>query len=488
MEVERSGHFNFDEDPIPGFTALSVMLSSVLGLRYVSIVALPLLAPLFVFSLAAILRGISIQNPPSRHNSLTIFSILAIWMLYFGTNPTLFCHTIGLALGFVVILLSVLYIQQTEEGGRETTPKSSIFLLLILSLIAINVISYKLMFFTILFLTVISITVWLENRISIDNLDDYRHGLTPVILIGVILALSFNWVFYESFIPAIRMVDQPMEGLMILLSVFQVGESTPLSQYHFIGESSRIPLYISWGVIVILGLVIVTIVILRKVFRGFELSIGERVIAAFIISSASILVLYNMMGFADMGYLLMGGVLSYFVIVNYCSSRTRGLRNMMLIVILVLLGITVLMNALAIVDDSYGGNTDRNEFYYLKNPVGWYLECWDYNSPIIETDILTGGYLSMEAVSSGKPDYFAPSPFSTTSLLLILESELHQSDENNLTSSDYHCMINYRTNYFVAHGWERFQSWSIHIDKVHANQYMNIIYTSGDIDIATIHY
>lgn len=471
MGVERTGHIDMNDDPFPGFTSLVVISSNMCGLKYESIVALPFLAPLFIFIFMAILRKIS----TSSSGFIPSFLIMGIWMLYFGTRPTFFVHSLGLSLFFVVMYLTLL---RLERHNVKNINISSIVLLVIL-LTSINTISYKLMFFTIIFLIVFQAIMWFEK------FQGKNISFTNIIRIGCILALSFNWMFYRAFIPAMRASsDHPLEGLSNMVSIFASKKTTLISTYSFVGNVSNAPLYIAWYILIGVSLIACFIIILLKIIKHKPLYVVEICIASIAGAGSLIFILYNPMGFVEISFLLLAGILGYTMLL---TLRSTSHKNIFTICLSILFLMTIYMNILAVAESNYGGQTDWNEFQYLKYPTGWFNTYQSTHIQITSTDQLTLGYLAKEVFLLGQSNSYNPAPFSEDRLLFILEPELHShimftKDEPQLVS---YYIFNYKEPSFVMQGWGRLKSWSNFKENVHSNPYLNIVYASGDIDVGT---
>lgn len=483
MGAERTGHVDLNLDPVPGYSVICTVFANVLGLRYESVVALPFLAPLFVFTLMAIIRRMA--SSPSRAIAILI---MATWMLYFGTAPTLFCHTIGLALFLVAMFVSLMRMEKhnPEIRGNPLNVPSSIVLMVLM--ISINMISYKLMLLTILFFVVLQASLLFSRvRYGQKNPINQPRGFVMLIAIGTTIALAFNWFFYGGFIPSIRYSSgTPLDGIIRLLSALSSKKTSALSTYYFVGESNRLPLYLVWAMLMLVAVILCYAISILKTSRRISLSNGERAIVALVSAGIVILLIYSALGLADIGYIMMGGLLGYSVLFKSNHWRTRQETGNKIIAALVLLmfSITIIMNAFAVIDNSYGGQTDSNAFQYLEGPAEWYI-AYASDNVSTSTDILTWGYIMKDASSLGKPESLYPHPFTEYDLLFILEptTPLSSPYQNHNSSLADQYLFNYKEQYFSVLGWEKFQSWSYHIPNVRSSPYLSVIYASGAVDV-----
>jgi len=477
MSAEITGHVDMYLDPFPGYSVVCTIFANVLGLRYESVVALPFLAPLFVFTLMAIIRRMA--GSPSRAVAILV---MATWMLYFGASPTLFCHTIGLALFLVVMLVSLMRLgKQTPETQRNPSNVQSSIVLLVL-VISINMVSYKLMMLTILFFVALQISLLFSRVRGQENPNNQLRGFMALTVFGITIALAFNWFFYRGFIPSILYSSgTPLDGIIRLFSALSSKEPTALSAYYFVGESNRLPLYLMWAGLILVSVILCYAILFLKTSRRISLSSGERAAVALISAGVVILMIYSALGLADLEYILVGGLLGYPVLFRPSHRHTRREIGNKIIAVFVLLmfSLTIIMNAFAVIDDSYGGQTDSNAFQYLEGPADWYI-AYASDTTSTSTDILTWGYIMKDTSSLGEPESPYLHPFSEDDLLFILEPSLYQTHNSSL--ADLY-VFNYRERYFSVYGWEKFESWSYHIPDVRNNPNLSVIYTSGAVDV-----
>lgn len=483
--VDRAGFLQIGRDPVPGFTSEFVVISQVLGLRYESVVGLPLLAPSFVFALTAIIRRLLPVSSPF----ILTFSMVAAWMLYFGCNSTLFCHTIGLTLFFTMLLLVMLRFESNHRHVSRRPCRGTIAISAIVVLISTNLISYKLMFLIVFTLIGIELSRPAISR-NPSNSNTSTSDLSVLIAIGIVLALAFNWFFYDSFVPALRdSIENPFFGASRYLSSLRPEEPTALSKYYFVGNLSRLPLYVAWAALVSVGASLGAIVPLSKAVFGKPLSSSERVVFSLVLSSVVILVIYSSLGVLSLNYLFSAGLLAYAILpTSESASRRFGRRKKLLSVavrfaIAFALVTTITMNVFAVADESYGGQTDRNSFCYLMEPSSWILTHLNKESTV-STDVLTGGYMLMEMDLSEGGESLRIHAFSEGDLLFLLEGV----NQEMLTTHNEHSLgtvyvINYKQDHFSILGWQMFKAWSENALRIQENQHLDVVYSSGGIGV-----
>ncbi len=480
MGVERTGYLALDIDPFPGFTIICVIYSKLLSISYESVVALPFLGPLFITILVLITQKISASEP-----RIINLLIVGSWMLFFGTRPTFFCHSIGLALFFVVIYISFLRLESNKLEGNIIILSSVLLLILI---VAIDMISYKLIFFTIFFLIIIQSVRYLEKFYARKNFSKNMDiKLTTIILIAFVISLSFNWFLYNSAIPVIRTSSEhPLEGLSNLFlqlnSLSAPKNETSFESYQYVGHISRLPLYLLWYALVGISIIACLYSIILKFSESRTLSFNEACIASIIITGVIIFFLYTTMGHNDLSFILTAGVLGYSKLIN---SKTMLFKKIFTLFSLILLLDVVIMNLFAVADNSYGGQTDQYEFQYLKHPAIWYNTYHKQHMYRTYADQLTKGYFLKEAFFVGKPYISVPLSKDIVLSILGLKSSTFIMPNKNNTQITNNYIFNYKLDSISLERWFKIKSWSNYRDIIHDNHYMDIIYSSGYIDICT---
>lgn len=468
MEIQRSGNLTIEKDSIPGFTLICFIIANICRISYVSVVSLPLLAPTLILVLIAIIS--KLMNKLS--SPIFVISIAGIWILYFGTRPTLFCHTIGIALFFNLLLMSIIRIK-----ANSTANSISISSLMLIILLSINLYSYKLMFFTITFLMVLHLFLKFKNLRSTNKSSIQGLKFTNFIVVGIILALSFNWIFYRGFLPAfITNYDSPFSGIERYFSFLSPIHDSVLSEYLFKGSNESFILYLFLYIMLIFSLIAIFYTTCLKIIKKRALSTNDIILGALILAGFIIFIVYSPLGYVELTFLLTAGLFGYVILLesNFKSSKIISLIVYSLVIT------TILMNALATVNHDFGGQSDDFEFEYLGGPSKWYVSHFSDNMPITSSDQLTRGYVIMEAQSSGYSITEKIRPFSKESILFILNP--NNTIDYNL---DDVIIINYKEPSFVINGWDRIKSWSNYQHNIRYNNNLNVVYTSSSIDVCT---
>jgi hypothetical protein len=258
--------------------------------------------------------------------------------------------------------------------------------------------------------------------------------------------------------------------------------STPFESYLFVGDPSRFPLYLSWNILIGMSVLVCSIMILSNFIRFRKLSFGEICIGSIIVTSTIIFFIYTSMGNNEISLLLTAGVLGYS---SLTTSRSVLLRKFFILICLILIIEVIIMNLLAVSDNRYGGQTDRNNFQYLKHPALWYNMHHAPHMYKTYADQLTRGYFKKEAFLSGEP--FTMNPFPKDIILSILEPEscslVMIKKIKNEESNQYLFIFNYKQESSAIEKWIKIKSWSNYRNNINNNRYLNTIYSSGFIGI-----
>lgn len=469
VKAGRDGYFDAGSDPFPGFTASIIILYEICKIPYEVLMTLPLLLISFVLLFLAILK---------RSIGGFVYPLIAVvCLLHFCMRPVLFCHTQGLLLLLVIVLLTFLRMEHPNQQFRTS-------ILIIILLLSLNFVSYKLIAFSMFFICSLYIFEIFEKKFVIhSDVISYRFGV--IALVGLTFVLTFNQFFYKSFIPAIRKFESPLLGVEKLISLFFTKQRyDPLSEYYFRGEVGHAPLYIAWMIIIGILLIMCATVIFKKIISREYLSIKEKIILSFGVSAGFILIIYTRLGLAEMGYIILTGLFGCGVLLTINSKHCR-LFTKSSAFLLFLLSISMLI--LASQNGDHGGQKDMGHFRYLISPAKWYLRHVEYTGnvyPDTSTDVLTSGYLWKTALSENKSKAYRPAVFSSKELLFILEPDGHplQTDGRVQRYVQHIYIINYKEKHFSIMGWDIINSWSKYKYRIISNPYLNIIYSSGWID------
>lgn len=464
------GHFDVGSDKVPGFTASIIILYEICKIPYEFIITLPLLLIPFILVFLAILK---------RCGGYVYPLVAVVCLFHFCKHPVLFCHTIGLLIALMIVLLALLRMENNNQ-------QFGISVLIIIMFISLNYMSYKLMAFSIFFISFLFIIEIYEKKYVINSdaqSDTIRYHFGTLAFICLTFVLSFNQFFYKSFIPTLQKFESPLLGIEKIFSRFFSNQVyDPLSMYIFRGEIGHAPLYIAWMAIIAILLIICTVVIFKKIILRQNLSSNEKTILSFGVSAGLMFVIYTRLGLAEINYIILTGLLGCGVLLTVNSKRLRQFAKSCAFF---LCALSISMFILAAQSGDFGGQKDVGHFRYLVSPAKWYARHAGYIDnvyPNTYTDVLTSGYFLKTALSDNEPKAHQPAVFSNKELLFLLEP---YENPPQTRGSDNFYIINYKERRFAIMGWYTINSWSKYKHRIISNPYLNIIYSSGWIDTCT---
>lgn len=470
INTEKSAHIDFTYSNI-GYYILTIFISKITNISYDVIPTLPLLAISLILLIIIIFRRI-INN--QQISLLIIFLLIIVYTIRYGNQASVQWWTHGI--GFILSLLIIYLIILKMNLNKYSIP---IDILLIIALISLNEISYKLTFFILTFLIILQIIEWVFFKRS--KLENRRMPtFVPLIMIGVIFALTFNKIFYDTFIP--RLIDSPdfftLSLNKIFLPFFPIS-SDSLNQFYFKNLVDIQYANFIWLSIIITGIVILFFNILLKSIKRKNILFGEKIISALLVSSIIILIVYLSFGVFEVSLLIFSGLLGFSVLSSVNSNKIRK-SVIIIIIILILLNFYVTIRNIENEYDS--GTRDNNNIQYITYSSKWYIKNVITNIPSLtiktRSDVFTSGYFVKEIAKSNVISTYQEDVFSKEDMKLLLTF-------NTISQDSYEkiYIINYRLRQFSAKDWEIFDSWARWKNIIDKNQYLNSIYTSGDISL-----
>ena len=392
-------------------------------------------------------------------------------------------------LGFL-LLLSMILILLRYSDNRNLSATSVIMVLLCIVLI-INYISYKITFIMIIFLLFLFGLAYLYSKyfykIS-ENLEEFDEVVYKscfpklgIVLIPVIIALSINQFFYNSFVPFLEDSVYFSSGLerffqKIGVSAF-VSINNPFLVPYYDAASSKLFFFsISRFILIIAGLLICCLILAHKFLKKEKLLLSEMVFLALTASAIAVFFIYNILGLIETTYLIFCGLMGYGLLyVNLSRFKT-----LIIAVIMVLSIISIGYTITTIYEDAYVGHRDYNDDSYMYSPYLWVSSHLDNRNIDLVSDRFTGDYFIFQRFRERNTKDLSLPSFREDDLLLLLEPG--QIIEKNRKNKYY--IINNKLEYFVIDRWMQFKSWKLFKDKIRLNPYIHKIYSSENIDIA----
>jgi len=474
--IENTGNFNVISHSIPGFIILLVTISKICLISYDVLLTLPILIIPIILFLFIILKRIV--------DNIFICAILVLIYLTFisGSIYTLFCHNIGLVLLLSVIFLAFLQLQSFD---KDIFKKILIFMLFIVLIISTNFTSYLQTFCIISFLIGLQLIRWIESSQSRSKSRNIQFLM--IALIGTVFVLTFNQFFYNEFIPFFRLsLESPsIAGFEKLLSFLFTLPTDPLSAFYRTIPSQITYSYIFSLIFILFSLVISGIIFIYRIIKKRKFIVSEAIIFSLCFSFGLLFIIYFILGQIIIYLIFLLGVLT----LGFLFQHTSKSRKIIIVSIMFLILISNTYRDVEVtrIDNvSISGQKDSNFFRFMVPSSKWYINYivnaentsgFDNKS----TDILTAGYFTFEGLKEKKLIHNYLNIFSKNDLLFLLKSEIViNSDINNSIF-----IINYKLSEFSTKDWKTYNSWSNYKSNIQKNENLNIIYSSGYIDICT---
>lgn len=471
--IEKTGFIDMDKgkefpfilsEGLISFYTFIISMALVSNISYDILPSVPLMSLPLIFFLIAILKNICDNKEKCYLISLVLVFIYITQSSFprFGLFP----HNVGFILFLAVILLTI-YVDKNKNRHAAS-------LLLIITMISLNFMSYKLTFYMIVFIIFMSIV--------------NKRSFVLIALISIIFTFSFNKFLYNTFLPTMKMASDlrssfGVEKLFSLLSNKLRNPNDPLSEYYLNTPIEIKYAYIFWLLIVIIGLILSTAYIIKKYIKREKFSVGDNIVLGLNVSSISIFSIYNILGLADVSFLIFTGIVGYIIVFQF---RSKNYKRLVLVNILLLLVLNIYANIETVHYDHYIGQKDKNYFQYMNPVTKWYFRYItnDFKNHTV-TDVLTRGYFMKEVVKNNISDNYHPELFSRDHISLLLKPENVLIEKNSdFKFYEIRSIVNYREEpYFSIGGWDNFNSWSNYKKIIEANKYVKNIYSSGDVDI-----
>jgi hypothetical protein len=453
LQAKDIGRFNLGSG-MGGNDFLVAFITYICNIPYDTFILQPILLVILAITFITIFKKTCTSN----------FICLSLVGIYFTQSnyPSVFtwgCHEVGIVLLFIIGLISIMRMEKPQHHIQSS-------ILLIILIISMNFISYKMTFITLCYLTCLGL-LNLKNKKKNEN-------FTILILIGLVIVLSFNKFFYNSFLPIIKNLTSysPTSGIEKL---FPKTQKTLLSSFYF--ENIKVIEYahVLWLLLIAMALIICSVIVFKKI-KNNKISLEDNFFVSCLISSILITITYLMLGLPTFTYIILVGLIGFCFIFK---ESNIFYKQFVIISILTMMIINIFCCVLSIENNSYIGH--RDSFNYISTVSDWYI---NYNNDqinnkvAITSDVLTSGYFMKEFYINKISKFYTAKIFSWDQMLFLLGKDKSLPCEFNNKF-----IINYRLQHFSILGWAKFKSWS-HFEKViKRNVGLNFVYTSGSIDI-----
>jgi hypothetical protein len=473
IQAERSGHLQLYHQT-PAFYIGTIALSEVTGISYDAIPTLPLQALPLVVCLYALMRRIS-------QGRLLYLSVGVVY-LFLLVSPAIrfdwFVHN----LAFIMLLaLGVAVAVSMKSTSLRRRPSMS--LVMIILLVGVSLMSYKITFLSVLFIVFLDVSGWLSISRRVLRVSPSESRFLVLTIFTVVFVFWVSRFFYDQFLPALRLSVEGeymySSGFEKIFAGFFSKPSDPLSAYYVRSSAPVLFVNLLWNVIAVVGFIGAMVVCLRRVLKGRNIVIGQRIFFALAIAGSLDFLVYGMLGHQGLEFVVLSGLLGYCVMFGLPSARANRIAMAGVFSLLILN--TCLIGGL-LSGGIVVGSRDSGHFEYMNAVSNWYVDYGEVDeSSRYISDVLTGGFLRKSSI--------AENPNTSTNLALFTRSQLvfllgeNSSLVERLPGIQERFIINYRAQYYLANGWEPYRSWSLYRSSIETNPGLSTIFSSGNFDI-----
>lgn len=474
--IQKSAHvakFN-----VPGFDVFNTELALISNIPYTILPSLPI--PLIPTSLIFFCLLWILYKFKRSLDEVFIFILALIYLLSdYSTAFVWSPHVAGISLLLMLLFLIVKRIKPDEEKKKIDGPVS---LLIIITLISLNFISYKLTFLALTLMIFLHLLNVYQDKTNFKSPYPFKKtNFTQLILIGSIVALYFNEFFYRTFLPTIL---EPSETefssaniFAKLLHSFSKVTTDSLSPYYFknLTQLTYANTFFLSTILIIVSFVVILCII--KLIKREKYSYQEFVFSSLIMSTACLFLIYAGLGLPDFGIITIAAFIGFLILKDKLIFKDKTKKLFIGVLITIIIVSTFATGVIRITNNVYSEQRDNNGFVYLNYPSKWIIS---YGDIITKSDILSESYFSLIRSQEGskkKVTVLSNNEF----LEIINENEINKS---SLINSNV--IINKKIDRFYLSGWNVMNGWKNMEQEINNNNHLNIVYTSGNVDIIKI--
>lgn len=432
---------------------ISLMLTS--GLSHFTIICMPLLLiPLFLLIISIFKKFLN--------NYYSI--LLTISFLLPFASPDLFVAGIH-ELGFILYLSLILILIISYKNNKINFFYSIMILLII---IIICFISYKISALILLFILFLIISEIIKNKWCNDKFSIQSGYL---FLIGLISAIGLNIYFYSTALPYLE------EAEFGDLAFFKIArtDNSPLFDALYGPPDYLLSIGFFRHCLILLVLCSLSLILTHNLIRNKYLNQEEWVFLALLGSSCCLFFIYYILGSFQILYIKLVGCIGICLLYDSFRNKVKIIKP-----IIWLLFITgILYISLCINSGYYLGHKSTDEFHYLNPSADWLKNHIDGTKNLeIKSDVLTTGFMTKKFQSPDRTANIPLNMFTIDDVILIINgNHENKNKENNLF------VLNNNINYISLPGWYFIKSLSNYDYKIQINDQINVLYSSGLVDI-----
>jgi hypothetical protein len=384
----------------------------------------------------------------------------------------------------LVMLVVLILVVMINDRSRKSSGSLSASIIMIILISAINLTSYKLIFITVCMIASLHILASIQRKADRSKNEINLRSFAKIVMFSSVIVLAFNFFFYNEFVPTFTLAanSSPALGLTRLLSILNNNEPNPLAQY-----SSSMPGYMLYESLVRLVLVFCAVIAL---FLSFFISLKRKnkvdtpTLIATSISIGGIIVfgVYVPLGLAEFAFITFCGLVALTVF------KTRRLMKVSTVLICCIVLLNAAMAIQAVETGYFVGQKSGGNTVLLGAVTEWYSDVkgsGNHNCSEITSDVLTRSYWMMACAKEGTINSVSNgvSVFTPDEIKMLLGLDPDQVNRSMLFGNVF--VINYDEQHFSIMNWQVFKSWSVIGNRLPTITNLDIIYSSGGVEIAT---
>jgi len=440
---------------IAGSQLIIISLMLITGLSHFTIICMPLLLiPLFLLIISIFKKFLN-----NYHSVLLTISFLLPF-----ASPDLFVAGIH-ELGFLLYLSLILILIISYKNNKINFFNS---LLILLIVIIICFISYKISALILLFILFLIISEIIKDKWCKD-----KFSIQPVhlFLIGLITSIGLNIFFYSAALPYFEEIE------FRDLAFFKIAKTDNNPLFDALYGPPDYLFYIGFfrHCLILLVLCSLFLILIHNFIRNKHLNQVEWVFLALLGSSSCLFFIYFILGTLQILYINLVAYVGICLFYNSFRNKVKIIKP-----VIWLLFITgILYISLCINSGYYMGHKSTDEFHYLNSPADWlmnHIAGTKYSE--IKSDVLTTGFMIKKFRSPDRAINIPLNMFTIDDVILIINgNHENKNKENNLF------VLNNNINYISLPGWYFIKSLSNYNYKIQINDQINVLYSSGLVDI-----
>jgi len=331
----------------------------------------------------------------------------------------------------------------------------------------------------------ILIELILSKLLNLKN--SHKNNFNLLFIIGLVVVLIFNEVFFNEFLPRIRFVAEMSSSGLEKAFFFASTQPDFLSEFYLKNPQIVQISNLFYTLFLLIPILLLSIILIYKLYKKNEFLVGEKIFISLLFASFTSLLIYNRLGIFDMAYVLFTGFISYILIFNFQKRNIKlfklvNNKKLIFLLLFIILISNVVVSYTQLNNNYFGGNKDNCFGIYMSSAADWYTKNIvndTFRGSNIATDVITGGFFAKDVAVKNKSVKYSPNIIDKPKMAFLLEVPINKSNFDKRTP--YFFIINYRLHHLVISNWEVYKKWSK--PRLNNNKNLSSVYSSGDIVI-----